>query len=361
MVRIGDIVRFLNDVGGGRVVEIKNNNIAVVEDEDGFDIPMPINECVVIESTDIKETPKKNEVKVVRSSDEAPSTSETNPQSQTTSIQTKNGELIELSLAYTLDNPASIEKSEINVYAINESNYSIFVNYLTKDKEGKFFSRFAGILTPYSRKRIFTFNKSLFNNINRKFLVRAIPFKENNYFNLKTTFELEINLDPTALLKASSYKQNERIEFPAYIINVIKENEAAYVDFKDQILIKSLDELSNKYLKTITKKDKTPSLAQSIKSQNQTEVIDLHAQEVLETTAGMSNFDILSYQIGIFKQEMDKHYEKRHNKKLIFIHGKGNGVLRQALLKELKKSYPKAKSQDASFREYGFGATMIFL
>ena len=43
----------------------------------------------------------------------------------------------------------------------------------------------------------------------------------------------------------------------------------------------------------------------------------------------------------------------------MFIHGKGEGVLRKAIIDELKHSYKQCTFQDASFREYGFGATLI--
>jgi dsDNA-specific endonuclease/ATPase MutS2 len=38
---------------------------------------------------------------------------------------------------------------------------------------------------------------------------------------------------------------------------------------------------------------------------------------------------------------------------------KGDGVLRKALLDELKRKYSNCRHQDASFQEYGFGATMV--
>ena len=47
MIQTGDIVRFLNTTGGGRVVRIKEN-IAYVEDEDGFETPVLVRECVVV-------------------------------------------------------------------------------------------------------------------------------------------------------------------------------------------------------------------------------------------------------------------------------------------------------------------------
>jgi dsDNA-specific endonuclease/ATPase MutS2 len=52
-------------------------------------------------------------------------------------------------------------------------------------------------------------------------------------------------------------------------------------------------------------------------------------------------------------------HSKRIGQKIVFIHGKGDGVLRKAVLDLLRKSYPKAELQDASFAEYGFGATLV--
>ena len=51
-MKIGDKVRFLSEVGGGRVTGFQGKDIVLVEDEDGFDIPMPVRECVVIETDD---------------------------------------------------------------------------------------------------------------------------------------------------------------------------------------------------------------------------------------------------------------------------------------------------------------------
>ena len=45
--------------------------------------------------------------------------------------------------------------------------------------------------------------------------------------------------------------------------------------------------------------------------------------------------------------------------KFVFIHGKGDGVLRKAVIDELKRKYSNCRYQDASFQEYGFGATMV--
>ena len=87
-------------------------------------------------------------------------------------------------------------------------------------------------------------------------------------------------------------------------------------------------------------------------------VVDLHASELLETTAGMTPADILNYQLEVFRKTLKEH-EAEKGKKIVFIHGKGEGVLRRALVNELKYRFKSFQYQDASFQEYGWGATQI--
>lgn len=48
-------------------------------------------------------------------------------------------------------------------------------------------------------------------------------------------------------------------------------------------------------------------------------------------------------------------------KRIVFIHGVGQGVLKQEVTKLLKTKFSKYYFQDASFKEYGYGATMVIL
>ena len=86
--------------------------------------------------------------------------------------------------------------------------------------------------------------------------------------------------------------------------------------------------------------------------------VDLHIGELLDDTRGMTNGEMLNYQLDKFREVMEQ-YKNKREQRIVFIHGKGDGVLRRALLDELKRKYPACKAQDASFQEYGFGATMV--
>lgn len=88
--------------------------------------------------------------------------------------------------------------------------------------------------------------------------------------------------------------------------------------------------------------------------------IDLHAHSLLDTEAGMSAGDIKQYQLSVFHRTMQEHLLHK-GKRIVFIHGKGDGVLRKAIIDELNHKYRQCEYQDASFQQYGFGATMVII
>ena len=46
---------------------------------------------------------------------------------------------------------------------------------------------------------------------------------------------------------------------------------------------------------------------------------------------------------------------------IVFIHGKGVGILKSEIIKAFKRDYKHLDYQDASFQEYGYGATMVII
>jgi len=86
--------------------------------------------------------------------------------------------------------------------------------------------------------------------------------------------------------------------------------------------------------------------------------VDLHINQLLDSTAGMNNTEIITVQLNLFRQTLKENQNKK-GQKIVFIHGRGEGVLRNAILSELESKYKNFSVQDASFKEYGFGATMV--
>lgn len=87
--------------------------------------------------------------------------------------------------------------------------------------------------------------------------------------------------------------------------------------------------------------------------------VDLHINELVDRTAHLTNFQIVSIQMNHFRNTLAMAREK-HYQKVIFIHGVGEGVLRSEIRAELK-GIPNCKYVDADYSQYGQGATEVNL
>lgn len=87
--------------------------------------------------------------------------------------------------------------------------------------------------------------------------------------------------------------------------------------------------------------------------------IDLHIEELVDSHYGWTNRQILDHQLRCFRQFMSK---ARINKvrRVIAIHGVGEGVLRFELREWLKRQ-SDLEFLDADYKEYGQGATQVNL
>jgi dsDNA-specific endonuclease/ATPase MutS2 len=121
-------------------------------------------------------------------------------------------------------------------------------------------------------------------------------------------------------------------------------------------------EEAERFLKEKKHADRKPIRTQKIEKAKKEAIIevDLHIDQLLDTTAGMSNAEILDYQLQKFNEVMQENLHRK-NQRIVFIHGKGEGILKNAILKELKSKYRKCYVQDASFQKYGYGATMVII
>ena len=86
--------------------------------------------------------------------------------------------------------------------------------------------------------------------------------------------------------------------------------------------------------------------------------VDLHAHELLESQRGMTNGDIVVYQLEHFER-MLRNAEDKKMKRVVFIHGVGQGVLRQEIRRILNEYYPHCEFMDAPYHIYGYGATEV--
>jgi hypothetical protein len=86
--------------------------------------------------------------------------------------------------------------------------------------------------------------------------------------------------------------------------------------------------------------------------------IDLHINKLIDRVVGLSNTEILTMQLDTFRRELNQSI-RSNEREIIFIHGIGNGTLKNELRRVAAQEFQWCSQEDASFKEYGFGATRI--
>jgi hypothetical protein len=100
--------------------------------------------------------------------------------------------------------------------------------------------------------------------------------------------------------------------------------------------------------------------AQARPSGGAVEEVDLHLHAIVDSQAGLSPGVMLELQIAHFERMLQIGIRQR-TKKMIFIHGIGQGVLRHQIWSRVEQYYPDCSCRSADPRQYGNGATEVWI
>ena len=343
-IRIGSRVKFLNDTGGGIVRGFKDDKIALVETIDGFEIPILFTELVPDEPVSYEMNSK---VSVNSEKITSPQKKEKAP---SISFEEKRHALLkgEVSIALVPENEQILHVSNFKLFIINDSNYR-FIYVLGFRDSGVYTLVKSGSIEPETKKEISKYSQSEIAKI-KEFRLQGIYYKYG-LLNFSQPVDLTFNIENISFYKISFFKENDYFNEKALIIR--KEG----IDLKEAVdklteseigKVSRIKEQAEK--KIISKPQKKPSIQE----------VDLHIEEIVDNHSDLSNGEILEIQMGRFETALETAILS-NDQKIIFIHGVGNGILRNELRKRLEKKYASLKYQDASFKEYGYGATMVYL
>ena len=88
-------------------------------------------------------------------------------------------------------------------------------------------------------------------------------------------------------------------------------------------------------------------------------IVDLHIGELVDNILGMSSNDMFRTQMNYFKKMLESAITNEYDK-VTFIHGVGNGVLKNAIIEELKH-YDNTSNRMASIVKFGVGAIDVMI
>lgn len=361
MAKVGDIVRFLSSTGGGKIVKIEGN-IAHVEEQDGFETPVLLKELVVV--TPAGETSARKDAFGGTAHQAQRKEAERQSKFVATKMpdvevvpkveETAGGDRINLVLGFQPIEIKHLTTTDYEVYLVNDSNYYLYFTFLSRAQGDKgWTTRFAGIIEPNIQLFLEELDRQQIGGLDR-IAFQYVAFKRDKEFALKAPVAVERPLDVTKFFKLHCFHDNPYFDTPVIAVDIVKDDIPQRPMMIDS---SSLEDAMRQKRHQDTRPARQPVRRREVRK-DEPLVVDLHIHELLDNTRGMSNAEILNYQIDAFRKVMDENL-RNPGKKIVFIHGKGEGVLRQALMKELNYRYKGHDVQDASFREYGYGATQV--
>lgn len=371
MAKIGDIVRYLNDVGGGRVVRIDGNMAWV--DDDGFETPVLLRECVVVRTAEQIAATEQSMPKAETAAVKPKATQSTSPKQPTPAPQPEpevevdttelpGNDKLNIVLGFEPTDRSRLTDSDFDATLINDSNYYLYFNLASRDDDSvQWTSRYAGLVEPNTELWLGTFERAdvaLFDSL----CIDYIAFKKDKAYLSKSPASVAVKVDTTKFFKLHCYRSNPYFDNEVLAFTLVENDIPAN---RQTVNVEALRSL-NKKAKPAPVAERKPAKTKPAKAKthptnsNEPLVVDLHIDELLDTTAGMSSADILNYQIDTFRKIMDENL-RNFGRTIVFIHGKGDGVLRHAITKELDHRYKGHEYSDASFSEYGYGATKVVI
>ena len=378
MAKVGDRVRFLNNIGGGVITRVEGKTV-YVEDDDGFESPILLKDVVVVLPAGHEAAVKGSNILFDQKAFDAgrkteePETVEPVKEAVATTVEepieeTKHGDNPSIVLAFEPENIKKLPQTRFTGVLVNDSNYFIDFTFLKRSATDRGWELvFKGTVNPNELIDLVVLTHEELPDFG-KIALQGVAYKKDKVFSMIPPLNVTRKLDLTKFHKLHCFRESRYFDIPVLEFPLVNAGETiAQLDINADLLESGIKGVNDKELaKELSKKYKTESAKDSKGNQRQDSPfkklplieVDLHIGELTDTLTGMEPKDMLEMQLGEVRKTMAAH-SRRIGQKIVFIHGKGEGVLRKAVLDLLKKEYPKAELQDASFREYGFGATLV--
>ena len=319
MAKVGDTVRYLNSVGGGKIVKIEGKMAFV--DEDGFETPMLLKELVVVMPAG-HEAQKSNGNSANLMFDQKAFDAGRQPEPSTEIVaaeqsqekelpieETSYGEKINVVLAFEPKNIKQLSSTSFAAVLVNDSNYFLYFTFLVRsDDDHGWKVKYSGTIEPNMLADLANFSHEELPALER-IAFQCIAFKKDKTFSLKAPVSISQKIDLTKFYKMHCFRPGVYFETPVLEFPLIKDDvptkalqvntealaEAMMSKPKDKDIAKQLSAKFN-VDKGRRKDSKTNNASNPNKLLPIVEV-DLHIGELVDTTAGMNNADMLNLQL----------------------------------------------------------------
>lgn len=226
-MNIGDNVRFLSEVGGGRVAGFQGKDIVLVEDEDGFQLPMRTTDVVVVGDENY-ETSRVVEIKqqaqtaanALKTEDPEPEPADRPVTFRAPAVERRGGDRLSAYLAFVPIDLKELSQTRFESYIVNDSNY--YLRYVYMTAEGAAWQvRATGEVEPNTKEFIEEFGREDLNLLEHS-CVQLMAYKRDRHFILKSPVNAQVRIDPVKFYKLHTFAENDFFEQPALVYTIIE-------------------------------------------------------------------------------------------------------------------------------------------
>ncbi|MET0572058.1 MAG: Smr/MutS family protein [Pedobacter agri] len=311
--KLGDFVRFVDEKREGYVTKIIDSQTLGVTDEDGFEIPVAISNLTSVYGHGVSakevDAPKPIEVNV-------PSIS-----------KIENG----IYVAVATDQKAG---NVVHFHLQNQSPNVLLIS-LTAEKKEKYSGLFHGIVESYQSSLIYSASLADL-DIWPEFTFQILVFSKAD---VKPVDPLVIRKKFRAKDFSTEQKELPQSKSKGWLIRL------------DDLVPITIDaqKLKESFFKSPAEKRTVEAPSKEI---------DLHIEKLRDDHHFLEADEILQIQLNHFQNALDAAVV-HHFDKMVFIHGSGNGTLRDKIHKLISKNPHIKTYMDARKEKFGYGATEV--
>jgi len=341
---VGDKVKFLNSKGGGMISKILDSRMVSVAVEGGFEIPTLISELIRMDGSepaarffrqdlqDVQELPDVDEIKDDHRLSDLPS------------VLSRNRKSEDIYLAFFPHEQKWLISGLLDIILINNSSFDILYNIFLQNPEGNYTGKDYGSCFPDSRLLLDTITREQIPEWISGYI--QFLFHSSSHHEVLPPFNSQFRISGQKFYNEASYKESSFIDGKVILVKVVSITESLKV-------IKSKAEM----ITTKSAASENEELIMKHMVGQREAKVDLHIHDLIEEPGSMENQEILDFQKSYFERSLESAIAN-HFLKVTFIHGVGNGVLRENILEILRK-YKGIEVLDAPMQKYGVGAIEI--
>ncbi len=353
VLNVGDKVKFLNASGGGVVAKLIDSRTVSVLIEDGFEIPTLISELIRI-VPDVPAARFFNEDYKVKleqeengDEDDEVQESATDNQRRLPAYITRNRQSEDIFLAFVPHDQKWLITGVVDILLINNSSFDVLYNIFRKTPLNHYEGVDYGNVFPDSSLLLDTINREQLSRWTEGYIQFLFHRQQSSV--VLPPFNSEFRIDGKKFFKEGNYREHPVTGLKGIVVKVLSLTQHLQEpEPKDQAPQQEQQREGNLAEK--------PLIMKHVVEQGFAEV-DLHIHELIDDPANLEKTEILEFQLAYFRKCLDNAIA-HHINRIVFIHGVGNGILRERVIAELKKN-GGIEFFDAPMSKYGVGALEV--